>query len=92
MPKLNARQLNLSTIAEELSTVVTFKGDKGDKGNKGDKGDTPVKGVDYNDGEQGEPGPTGTSGAIAFIGLNKITVGTTEPETPDIGDLWIDTN
>jgi len=27
-----------------------------------------------------------------FSGLAKITVGTTEPTTPAVGDLWIDTN
>lgn len=29
---------------------------------------------------------------IAFSGLTKITVGTTEPTSPSVGDLWVDTN
>jgi hypothetical protein len=36
-------------------------------------------------------GDKGDSGGV-FSGLAKITVGTTEPTTPTIGDLWIDTN
>jgi hypothetical protein len=27
-----------------------------------------------------------------FSGLSKITVGTTAPASPAIGDLWVDTN
>ncbi len=30
--------------------------------------------------------------ATALSGLTKITVGTTEPTNPSVGDLWIDTN
>ena len=30
--------------------------------------------------------------ASAFSGLAKITVGITEPPTPGVGDLWVDTN
>lgn len=29
---------------------------------------------------------------LAFAGLTKITVGATEPTSPSVGDLWIDTN
>ncbi len=32
------------------------------------------------------------SGQLPFDGLSKITVGTTEPTNPSVGDLWIDTN
>lgn len=28
----------------------------------------------------------------AFDGLSKITVGTTQPSNPSVGDLWVDTN
>lgn len=28
----------------------------------------------------------------AFSGLTKITVGTNEPTSPSVGDLWVDTN
>ena len=28
----------------------------------------------------------------AFSGLSKITVGTTQPSNPSVGDLWVDTN
>jgi hypothetical protein len=30
--------------------------------------------------------------ASAFDGLAKITVGTTQPSTPSVNDLWVDTN
>jgi hypothetical protein len=30
--------------------------------------------------------------ATAFVGLAKITVGTSTPGSPSVGDLWIDTN
>lgn len=29
---------------------------------------------------------------VIGAGLTKITVGTTEPTSPNIGDLWVDTN
>jgi hypothetical protein len=29
---------------------------------------------------------------LQFTGLAKITVGTTQPSNPSVGDLWIDTN
>ena len=29
---------------------------------------------------------------ILKSGLSKITVGTTEPTSPSVGDLWVDTN
>ena len=38
---------------------------------------------------------TGTvkgSNIIDGVGVAKITVGTTEPTSPAIGDLWLDTN
>ena len=28
----------------------------------------------------------------AFAGLTKISVSTTEPSSPQVGDLWVDTN
>jgi len=33
-----------------------------------------------------------TAVASAFSGLAKITVGITQPPTPGVGDLWVDTN
>lgn len=30
--------------------------------------------------------------ATAFVGLAKITVGTSQPGSPGVGDLWVDTN
>ena len=32
------------------------------------------------------------SQALQFSGFNKITVGTVQPSSPSLGDLWIDTN
>ena len=29
---------------------------------------------------------------LQFSGLNKITVGTTQPTSPSVGDIWVDTN
>jgi len=34
----------------------------------------------------------GALASTAFQGLKKITVGITQPISPDIGDLWVDTN
>jgi len=34
----------------------------------------------------------GTPDAITGSGVDKITVGTTQPVGPTTGDLWIDTN
>jgi hypothetical protein len=31
-------------------------------------------------------------GILAFSGLSKISVGTQQPTTPSVGDLWVDTN
>lgn len=30
--------------------------------------------------------------SLSFSGLAKITVGITQPSTPSVGDLWVDTN
>lgn len=46
---------------------------KKEKGEKGDSGYTPIKGVDYVDGVNGR---------------NPLTVSSTEPINPKIGDLW----
>ena len=42
----------------------------------------------YGGGEEEDILATGIEGD----GINKITVGTTEPTNPSVGDLWIDTN
>lgn len=34
----------------------------------------------------------GSPDAIIGSGIDKITVGTTQPTSPTTGDLWIDTN
>jgi aminopeptidase N len=43
---------------------------------------TPQKGVDYKDGEDGEPGNDGEDGR------SPLTVSSTTPKNPQIGDLW----
>lgn len=32
------------------------------------------------------------SGYVLGFGLNSITVGNTEPPSPEVGDIWVDTN
>lgn len=34
----------------------------------------------------------GTPGAVEGSGVDKITVGSTQPVGPTTGDLWVDTN
>jgi len=62
------------------------------------KGDVGLGSVD-NTSDAAKPVSTATQTALdgklatsAFSGLAKITVSTTEPSSPQVGDLWVDTN
>lgn len=33
-----------------------------------------------------------TGAVVEGVGVSKITVGTSEPADPQVGDLWVDTN
>lgn len=62
-------------------------GPTGPSGSTGPKGDTGATGA------TGSIGPTGPAGAngTSYTGP-KITVATTAPSTPAVGDVWIDTS
>ena len=80
---INIQPLNLADLQ---SRVVLSQGPAGQPGPSGGAGIT------------GPPGTTTWSGItdkpsiLAFSGLAKITVGSSYPESPSIGDLWVDTN
>lgn len=56
--------------------LVTIKGEKGDPGKDGRDGKTPLPGVDFPLPKDGKDG------------RNPMTVSSTEPQNPQIGDLW----
>jgi hypothetical protein len=62
-------------------------GPQGIQGVKGDTGDTGPQGIQ---GVKGDTGATGPAGA-SYTGP-AITVSSTAPTTPAVGDIWIDTS
>lgn len=59
----------------------------GPAGNQGPQG---IQGPAGNDGPQGVQGPKGDTGDTGPA--RPITIGTTAPASPAVGDLWVDTN
>jgi hypothetical protein len=77
---------NHAIVAQMIADAV-IDGVPGPAGPKGDKGDTGNQGIQ---GIQGVKGDTGAPGA-SYSGPT-ITVATTAPSTPTVGDVWIDTS
>jgi hypothetical protein len=67
------------------------KGDTGAQGPKGDPGPTGPVGPQGNVGPQGDTGAQGIQGIQGEQGIPGITVtvSSTEPASPSVGDLWI---
>jgi hypothetical protein len=65
-------------------------GSQGPKGDTGNTGATGAAGATGSQGPKGDTGDTGPAGA-SYTGP-KITVSTTAPSTPSVGDVWIDTS
>jgi hypothetical protein len=67
------------------------KGDTGAQGPKGDPGPTGPIGPQGNTGPQGDTGAQGIQGIQGEQGIPGITVtvSSTEPTSPSVGDLWI---
>jgi hypothetical protein len=75
------RQSQGWVVAEVNTGPAGPQGPQGDPGPQGPQGDP------------GPQGPAGADGADGTDGINAaVTVGTTEPVSPSIGDIWIDTN
>jgi len=79
---------NHNRVAQMIAAAVIegVPGPAGPTGATGPKGDTGATGA------TGATGPTGPAGANGtdYTGP-KITVATTAPPTPAVGDVWIDT-
>lgn len=68
-------------------------GPTGIQGFTGPSGTAGTNGTNGTNGATGATGPQGATGAsVAWTGTSKITVGTTAPTSPAVGDLWVDTN
>ena len=63
------------------------QGPKGDTGNAGTTGSTGATGSQGPKGDTGDTGPAGAS----YTGP-KITVSSSAPSAPSVGDVWIDTS
>ena len=66
---------------------VGATGPTGPSGSNGGVGATGSTGPQGNTGAQGATGP-----GLAAVGTTKITVGTTTPSSPSVGDVWFDIN
>jgi len=68
-------------------------GATGPQGPKGDTGAVGPQGIPGIDGPTGPTGPTGPQGpAGASYTGPKISVSSSAPSTPSVGDVWIDTS
>lgn len=66
------------------------QGPKGDQGIQGPPGADGAQGPKGDTGDQGPQGPPGSDG-LDYTGP-AITVSTTAPSSPAVGDIWIDTS
>lgn len=68
-------------------------GATGPQGPKGDTGNVGPQGIPGIDGPVGPTGPTGPQGpaGTSYTGP-KITVASSAPSSPTVGDVWIDTS
>lgn len=78
----------VGTEAEWLASLVGPQGPQGIQGIQGVKGDTGDQGPQGPKGDTGATGPAGADGAD-YTGPT-ITVSSTAPSSPAVGDIWID--
>jgi len=89
--------VNNGFVGSESAWLASLQGEKGDKGDPGDDGLPGAPGTNGTDASVTEENVRAVVDDVylaksQFEGLTKITVGTTPPSSPNVGDLWVDTN
>lgn len=79
-----------------IQGIQGLQGIQGIKGDTGDQGPQGIQGVKGDKGDQGDQGPQGIQGVPGTDGADytgpTITVSSTAPTSPSVGDVWIDTS